>query len=136
MSIRNDVSAAELDRHLCAVSAEVRLSGTPEGARAFDYIQGELQRFGYNVQRFESEALIGYPAAASLQGKLKTVVAWGCSACASGPCSSAAAWRSAASPAAVPLSASRSQRRSLTARTRYEAAGQTDGHALRATGEA
>ena len=38
MSIRDAVSASELDRHLRAVSAEVRLSGSPEEARAFDYI--------------------------------------------------------------------------------------------------
>lgn len=67
MSIREAVSATELDRHLRAVAAEVRLSGTPEEARAFDYIQGELERLGYAVQRFSSEALIGYPLHASLR---------------------------------------------------------------------
>ncbi len=66
MSIREDVSAAELDRHLRAVAAEVRLSGSPEEARAFDYIEKELSQFGYDVQRYQSEALIGYPGPASL----------------------------------------------------------------------
>ena len=66
MSIRYAVSASELDRHLHAVSAEVRLSGSPQEARAFDYIQDQLERFGYEVERFESEALIGYPIRASL----------------------------------------------------------------------
>jgi hypothetical protein len=66
VSIRNFVSASELDRHLRAVSAEVRLSGSPQEARAFDYIQDQLERFGYEVKRFESEALIGYPIRASL----------------------------------------------------------------------
>ena len=66
MSIREAVSAAELDRHLRAVAAEVRLSGSPEEARAFDYIEGELERFGYEVNRYQSEALIGYPVSASL----------------------------------------------------------------------
>ncbi len=67
MSVRDAVSAIELDRHLRAVSAEVRLSGSPEEARAFDYIQDQLEHFGFAVQRFESEALIGYPNQASLQ---------------------------------------------------------------------
>jgi hypothetical protein len=67
VSIRDAVSAAELDRHLRAVAAEVRLSGTPEEERAFDYIAEQLAGFGYNVQRFQNEALIGYPLVASLQ---------------------------------------------------------------------
>jgi hypothetical protein len=66
MSIRDDVSLGELDRHLRAVSAEVRLSGSPEEARAFDYIEAQLKNFGYEVNRYQSEALIGYPQRASL----------------------------------------------------------------------
>jgi hypothetical protein len=66
VSIRHAVSSSELDRHLRAVSAEVRLSGSPQEARAFDYIQDQLERFGFQVERFESEALIGYPFRASL----------------------------------------------------------------------
>jgi len=53
VSIRNSVSASELDRYLRAVSAEVRLSGSPQEARAFDYIQDKLERFGYEVKRFQ-----------------------------------------------------------------------------------
>lgn len=64
--VRDGVSAGELDRHLRAIAAEVRLSGSPEEARAFDYIQGELETFGYEVNRYQSEALIGYPVQASL----------------------------------------------------------------------
>ncbi len=44
----------------------MRLSGTPEEARAFDYIQGQLESWGYVVQRFSNDALIGYPLTASL----------------------------------------------------------------------
>jgi hypothetical protein len=66
VSIRDEVSAAELDRHLRAVAAEVRLSGSPEEARAFDYIGEQLSGFGFEVQRFSSEALIGYPLRSSL----------------------------------------------------------------------
>lgn len=67
MSMREAVSATELDRHLRAVTTEVRLSGSPEEARAFDYIASELTRFGYTVQRYQNEALIGYPQRASLE---------------------------------------------------------------------
>jgi hypothetical protein len=57
---------SELDRHLRAISRVVRLSGTPEEAEAFDYIEGELESFGFDVNRYESDALIGYPRSASL----------------------------------------------------------------------
>src|SRR5215208_117132 len=66
MSIRDNVSADELDRHLRAISAEVRLSGSPEEGRAFDYIEEQLKGFGYKVNRYQGEALIGYPISASL----------------------------------------------------------------------
>jgi hypothetical protein len=66
VSLRDAVSSTELDRHLRAVAAEVRLSGSPEEARAFDYIQSQLEDWGFAVERFESEALIGYPLRASL----------------------------------------------------------------------
>jgi hypothetical protein len=67
VAIRDAVSADELDRHLRAVSAEVRISGSPEEARAFDYIEQQLQNFGYETNRYSSEALIGYPEKASLE---------------------------------------------------------------------
>ena len=60
------VSGSELDRHLRSISQVVRLSGTPEEAEAFDYIESELRRFGYQVSRYESDALAGYPRHASL----------------------------------------------------------------------
>jgi len=64
--IRDAVSATELDRHLRAVAAEVRLSGSPREARAFDYIAAQLGGFGYEIDRVASEALIGYPDGAAL----------------------------------------------------------------------
>ncbi len=60
------VSGDELDRHLRAIARVVRLSGTPEEAEAFDYIESTLQGFGFSVSRYESDALIGYPERASL----------------------------------------------------------------------
>ena len=67
MSMREAVSPSELDRHLRAIASEVRLSGSPAEARAFDYIGEQLSGFGYEVQRFASEALIGYPMRSSLR---------------------------------------------------------------------
>ena len=61
------VDGAELDRHLRAITRVVRLSGTPEEAEAFDYAEGELRGFGYRVERYASDALIGYPRQASLE---------------------------------------------------------------------
>jgi len=45
----------------------VRLSGTPEEAQAFDFIEQELKGFGYEVNRYASDALIGYPDRATLE---------------------------------------------------------------------
>ena len=66
-AIRDAISSSELDRFLRNVSREVRLSGTPEEARAFDFIQAELESFGYQVSRYASDALIGYPERSSLE---------------------------------------------------------------------
>jgi hypothetical protein len=60
------VSETELFRHLAGITREVRLSGTPEEARAFDYAEEQLRAFGFAVQRHASNALIGYPLRASL----------------------------------------------------------------------
>ncbi len=60
------VSGSELDRHLRAIARVVRLSGTPEERIAFDYIEQHLQGLGFAINRYESDALIGYPKRASL----------------------------------------------------------------------
>ncbi|MER3437009.1 MAG: hypothetical protein C4346_05055, partial [Chloroflexota bacterium] len=60
------VSGSELDRHLRAIARQVRLSGTPEEAAACDFIEQQLRGFGFTVERYESDALIGYPKHASL----------------------------------------------------------------------
>jgi hypothetical protein len=61
------VSGAELTRHLQAIARVVRLSGTPEEAEAFDYVEATLRGFGFAVSRYLSDALIGYPRRASLE---------------------------------------------------------------------
>ena len=60
-SLFNAVNGAELDRFLRGITHVVRLSGTPEEAEAFDFIEKELKGFGYEVNRYASDALIGYP---------------------------------------------------------------------------
>jgi hypothetical protein len=76
MSVTPSVSADELFRHLRSVASEVRLSGSPEEARAFDYIQAELDRFGYVTRRYAFKALVGYPQRAELEvlGAVSTAI--------------------------------------------------------------
>ncbi len=61
------VSGSELQRHLNSIAQYVRLSGTEDEAKAFDYIESELKKFGYEVNRYLSDALIGYPGKSSLE---------------------------------------------------------------------
>lgn len=63
----NEVSGSELERHLTGITNVIRLSGTPDEAVAFDYIEGQLRSFGFDVTRYESDALIGYPGTSSLE---------------------------------------------------------------------
>lgn len=65
--IVSGVSGDELERHLHSIAQWVRLSGTPDEAKAFDYIQSQLEKLGYDVKRYESEALVGYPHHSSLE---------------------------------------------------------------------
>ena len=62
-----DVSGSELKRHLNEIAQYVRLSGTADEAKAFDYIESQLNAFGYKVTRYASDALIGYPGKSSLE---------------------------------------------------------------------
>jgi hypothetical protein len=62
-----ETSIDELWRQLTNITKEVRLSGTPEEKRAFDYIAGELEAWGYDVKWYEHDALTGYPDKATLK---------------------------------------------------------------------
>lgn len=64
--IVDEVSKDELMRFEHAIAQYVRLSGSAEEAKAFDFIQEQLTGWGYDVQRYSSEALIGYPDKARL----------------------------------------------------------------------
>lgn len=66
-SIEAEVSSALLDRHTRAISQWVRLSGTEDERRAFSYVRSELESYGYEIDEYESEALIGYPGDSSLE---------------------------------------------------------------------
>ncbi len=65
--IVDDVSGSELQRHLNSIAQYVRLSGSADEAKAFDYIESQLKAFGYHVNRYASDALIGYPGKSSLE---------------------------------------------------------------------
>src|SRR5215831_15982197 len=60
------VSAEELMEHTRAIAAWEREAGSPGEARAFDYIEGCLKRFGLEVERREIEAFISLPLEARI----------------------------------------------------------------------
>lgn len=66
MSIKDNVSLEELTKHINTIATWVRLSGTEDEAKAFDYVQETLEKFGFTTSRYLSDALIGYPGPASL----------------------------------------------------------------------
>src|SRR5690606_14677050 len=45
----------------------VRLSGTPEEAASFDWIEQQLNEYGLQVERFSHPALVSWPVSASLE---------------------------------------------------------------------
>ena len=66
-NVGQETSIDELWRQLTNITKEVRLSGTPEEKRAFDYLAGELEAWGYDVKWYDLDALTGYPDKASLR---------------------------------------------------------------------
>jgi hypothetical protein len=66
-AIREEVSQSELMRHTETVGQWVRISGSPDERRAFEYIESELRKHGYHVTIYESDALIGYPLESRLE---------------------------------------------------------------------
>lgn len=60
------VDGARLMRSVEAIAQNVRLSGTPEEAEAFDYLQTELEALGLDVRRFTRPGYVSLPRAASL----------------------------------------------------------------------
>ena len=65
-AVVNAVSGKRLVASTRAIARWVRLSGTPDEAKAFDWIEGELRRIGYDVTRYLHPALVSWPESASL----------------------------------------------------------------------
>ncbi len=60
------VSARRLVASTRAIARWVRMAGTPDEAKAFDWIEGELRRIGFDVTRYLHPALVSWPESASL----------------------------------------------------------------------
>ncbi|HEU5424442.1 MAG TPA: M28 family peptidase [Nitrolancea sp.] len=61
-----EVSPARLMETTAAIARWERLSGTPDEAKAFDYIQEELDKAGLTTHRYSHPALVSWPEAAAL----------------------------------------------------------------------
>ncbi len=66
-TISMDVSIANLERHTDTIAQWIRLSGSDEERRAFDYVRSELESYGFTISQYESEALIGYPGSSTFE---------------------------------------------------------------------
>jgi hypothetical protein len=63
----NSIDKEELVRFNEIMAKEVRLSGSPEELRAFEYAQALLNEFGYQTELLFNEAYISLPGQASLR---------------------------------------------------------------------
>jgi hypothetical protein len=73
------VSVERLMESTRTISQWVRLSGTAEEARAFDWLEGQLKSYGLETKRYSFPALVSWPESASLHvttadGKTKELV--------------------------------------------------------------
>ncbi len=66
-ALRQAVSASRLMEYTREVSRWVRMSGSDEEARAFDFLETTLRGFGLDVHRYQHPALISWPGPASLE---------------------------------------------------------------------
>ncbi|RMF93636.1 MAG: M28 family peptidase, partial [Nitrospinota bacterium] len=62
-----EVSQAKLMEYTETIAQWIRLSGSPEERKAFDYVQQELDRYGFTTHLYEPEAYISLPEEARLQ---------------------------------------------------------------------
>ncbi|MEM3386750.1 MAG: M28 family peptidase [Nitrososphaerales archaeon] len=65
--ILSEVSKDLLLTHLKQIANWIRLSGSEEEAEALTYIKRRLNEYGYKVDEYSFEALIGYPKYAKLE---------------------------------------------------------------------
>jgi hypothetical protein len=61
------VSTERLTESNRAIAQWVRLSGTPEEAQAFDWIEGQLRGYGLETTRYAFPALVSWPESAFVQ---------------------------------------------------------------------
>ena len=66
-AIIDEVSIERLTAHNREIAQWVRLSGTPDEAKAFHHIARMLESFGYTVQRYHHPQLVGYPQSSRLE---------------------------------------------------------------------
>ncbi len=62
----DEVSAERLMESTQTIAQWVRLSGTPEEAWVFDWLEGQLKAFGLQVTRYSFPALVSWPKSATL----------------------------------------------------------------------
>jgi hypothetical protein len=65
-SLLDQVSADALMEYTANISREVRLSGSPEELRAFEYAKGKLEEWGFKTRLILHDAYLSWPGAASL----------------------------------------------------------------------
>ncbi len=61
------VSIDDLWQHTTTLAQWIRLSGSPEEAKAFDYVAATCAEYGMDVQRYAVEALVSWPLKATLE---------------------------------------------------------------------
>lgn len=61
------VSTERLTESTRTIAQWVRLSGTPEEARAFDWLERQLKAYGLETKRYSFPALVSWPESASLR---------------------------------------------------------------------
>src|SRR5579863_2694080 len=61
------VSPSKLMQFTRGVSRWVRLSGSDDEAKAFDYVEETLKGFGLDVRRESHDALVSWPGPASIE---------------------------------------------------------------------
>lgn len=65
--VLEELSLEDLWRHTKTIAQWVRLSGSPEERRAFDYLTEVLEGYGARVKTYEFDSLVGYPGKASFE---------------------------------------------------------------------
>ncbi|HWT80148.1 MAG TPA: M28 family peptidase, partial [Candidatus Methylomirabilis sp.] len=66
-ALAEDVSSQGLMDSTRTIAQWVRLSGTPDEARAFDWIESQLQAYGLKTTRYRFPALVSWPESAILE---------------------------------------------------------------------